>query len=142
MAKTTEERENEIRTAVQALAEAHRKLDERLDAVLWLKTKTPGVWILEVMPDMPPDAHAERPMEFSPSKDFRYTLNLLLGRDRDFRNAVRRNTSFARAVAAAEPILPHPAIGKKLIKYAESELQRTSSMSCTTSAPVRAKKTG
>src|ERR1700729_2336113 len=96
--KTSTDREARVASAVESLIAHHRTLGERMTGALWLKTKEPGVWVLEVMPDMPADERAEEPMEFTPSSSFRFTLNLLTGREEDFRKALRRNPDFAAAV--------------------------------------------
>jgi hypothetical protein len=110
-----------VAEAVRELVAAHRKLDDaRITAALWLKTKKPGVWVLEVTPDMPADPKADQPMEFGPSKDFRFTLNLLLARAADFRAAMKRDPQFAEAVADAEPIPPQSPSTRALQKYARA----------------------
>jgi hypothetical protein len=112
-------RDERIALAVRDLVAAHRKLDDvRITAALWLKSAEPGVWVLEVAPDMASDPKADEPMEFAPAKGFRFTLNLLLARENDFRAAIRRNPDFARRVAEAEPISPSTQQARDLQRFA------------------------
>jgi len=81
------------------------------------------VWVLEVTPDVPADTKAGRPMEFGPSKGFRFTLNLLLARAADFRAAMKRARRFAKAVADAEPVPPQTRGALELQRYVRELLR-------------------
>jgi len=116
-------RDDKIAVAVRELVAAHRKLsDVVITAALWLKTAKPGVWVLEVVSGMPADSKADEPMEFAPSKGFRFTLNLLLAREKDFRAAIRRNQHFAAMVADAAPIPPDIICARTLQVYARQHV--------------------
>ncbi|HEX7601230.1 MAG TPA: hypothetical protein VF316_06475 [Polyangiaceae bacterium] len=112
------------RAAVVALVKAHSKLEDRHTGALWLSTKKSGVWLLEVVPTMPPDDRVGEPMEFLPSREFRYTLRLLSGREEDFLAALDRNVDLAEAVAAGTPIPAANAVTERLQKRAKKALKK------------------
>ena len=97
--------------AINALVHAHSKLEDVHTGALWLpRWDGPAVKLLEIIPSMPIDARADEPMEFLPSKDFRYTLQLINGRAADLRDAIERNGEFAQAVLDGVPVpAPTPA---------------------------------
>lgn len=92
------------REAVLSLVRAHAALEDRLTGAIWLSAKRNGVWLVEIIPSMPADARADEPMEFLPSRDFRYALHLYTGREADLLSAIDRNVAFAASIAAGTPV--------------------------------------
>ena len=72
---------------------------------------------------MPADAHADEPMEFLPSRDFRYALRLYTGREADVLSAIDRNAKFATAIAAGTPVPDATAATRRLQARARKALK-------------------
>lgn len=111
------------REAVVALVRAHAALEDPLTGAIWLSTKRNGVWLVEVVPSMPADARADEPMEFLPSRDFRYALHLHTGREADLLSAIDRNVAFAAAIAAGTPVPDATAVTRRLQARARKALK-------------------
>jgi hypothetical protein len=112
--------------AIKALVRAHLKLEDKPTGALWLPEKRlAGVTLLEIVPTMPEDPRAGEPMEFLPSRDFRYALRLITGRAADLKAAIERDEKLAQAVVDGVPI-PEPtsatkslqALAKRVVKQA------------------------
>jgi hypothetical protein len=112
--------------AIKVLVRAHSKLEDKPTGVLWLPEKRrAGVTLLEIVPTMPEDSRAGEPIEFLPSRGFRYALRLITGRAADLKAAIERDEKLAQAVVDGVPI-PEPtsatkslqALAKKIVKQA------------------------
>lgn len=111
------------REAVLALVRAHAALEDRHTGAIWLSTKRNGVWLVEIVPSMPADARADEPMEFLPSRDFRYALHLYTGREADVLSAIDRNATFAAAITAGTPVPDATAATRRLQARARKALK-------------------
>ena len=103
------------REAVLTLVRAHSVLEDRHTGAIWLSDEKTGVSLVEIVPSMPSDARADEPMEFLPSRAFRYTLHLYTGREQDILSAIDRNEAFAADIAAGTPV-PAPTAATKRVQ--------------------------
>lgn len=72
---------------------------------------------------MPADARVDQPMEFLPSRDFRYALRLYAGREADILSAIDRNVTFATAIAEGTPVPDATASTRRLQARARKVLK-------------------
>lgn len=110
-----------MKRRLNELVARHRLIkDEPIGAALWLKTRMPGVWLLETMESMPPDPHhADEPLEVIESYAGKpYTLSLLLAREKDVHSTILRNVDFAIAVAESEVLPDGEERGSRLRDFA------------------------
>jgi hypothetical protein len=110
------------REAVFELVRSHTQLDPDLAGAIWLATKQDSVWLLEVVPTLPPDEYVEEPIEFLPSRAFRYGLRLIAGRETDLLRAIGRSVGLANAVANGLPIPRENTVTRRLRDRARKTL--------------------
>ena len=93
------------RDAVERLVEQHAQIkDEPMDAAIWIRQDEPGVWLVEVLPELSDDGDAYEPVEFGPGSTFRYTLYLVVGNRRSLEKALSTHTDLAEWVARGEAL--------------------------------------
>lgn len=104
---------------MRELVRAHAALDEPMDTAVWIRQRDRAAWLVEVLPDMPPDVQPERPVLFNPGRTFRYPLYLLAGCLDDVHRALETDSSLAQAVANGQ-VLHGDAAGEELRFYAQA----------------------
>jgi hypothetical protein len=96
------------REHVQKLAQAHSELpSEPTTGAIWIHRDRAEAWLVEVIPAMNADGHADDPVFFDAGVSFRFPLALIAGNRQSLEDALRRNVELARAVAAGEVIIDH-----------------------------------
>lgn len=106
------------REEMHELVQAHAGLSEPMEAAIWIRQHDREAWLVEVIPSMAKDPHAERPVAFGPGRFFRHALNLIAGNLDDLKEAIRRDRSLAVAIADGE-VLYGEAQGHALKRFAE-----------------------
>ncbi len=84
------------------LAQAHAGLEDRMDAAVWVRQGDHDAWLVELLPDLPADAHPARPVHFNPGRSFRHALNLLAAPRDDPERALHEDPDLAAWVADGE----------------------------------------
>jgi hypothetical protein len=87
---------------VQELVHSHATLDEPMTAAVWIHPDQAAVWLVEVLPGLPDDPDALRPIVFSPSADFRYPFHLIAGSLESLLRALPKSPDLAKAIASGE----------------------------------------
>lgn len=86
---------------IKELVEAHTKLEDRMTGAIWIRQNKneSEAWIVEVIPAMADDDHAEEPTHFNPGVGFRFPLVLIAGNRTSIEAALKRNNELATEVA-------------------------------------------
>jgi hypothetical protein len=84
------------------LVQAHARLEDRMDAAIWIRTDAPDAWLVELLPDLPADRHPGRPVQFNAGRTFRHELNLIAANADDLRAAIRADAQLAGWLADGE----------------------------------------
>lgn len=93
------------RDAVERLVEQHAQIkDEPMDAAIWIRQDEPGVWLVEVLPELSDDGDAYQPVEFGPGRTFRYILHLIVGNRRSLEQAISDHADLAEWIARGEAL--------------------------------------
>ena len=90
------------RGEIQRLIQAHAALPDRMEAAVWIRQTDRDAWLLEVLPDLPPDEHVAEPVNFNPGTDFRYPLHLIAGNREDIEAAIRQSEQLRAWVASGD----------------------------------------
>lgn len=98
-----------------------RQRDLLTDGAMWLQQEAPEAWLLEILPEIPMQAKTYPPIVFTPSYEFRFTLNLVAGPEAALRSAIEEFPELAQAVAEGEVLVPSEAIDR-LIAFAKSRV--------------------
>ncbi len=113
------------RDKVAARVAAHQSLREApAAAAVWIRMSEPTVWLLEVIPTLPEEDHAEEPIFFNPGVAFQFPLALIAGTRRTLEFTLRSNPELARFVASGELMLDPSGDALALVTLA-SELAAT-----------------
>ncbi len=100
------------------LVAAHRDLEEPMDAAIWINPDDPFAWLIEVLPELPDDERVERPLVYTPSRDFRYALHLIAGNFSNLEQAIRQDRGLAEKVARGVVLYQSRDEGSRLIELA------------------------
>jgi hypothetical protein len=106
------------REKVQELVQAHARIEDPTTDAIWIKPDATEVWLVEVIPSMSDDEHAEEPLYFNPGAGFRFPLALLPGNRASLEDALRRDRELAKAVAAGEVMLDNSGTASHLVAVA------------------------
>jgi hypothetical protein len=93
------------RANVEELARAHAALEEPTTAAIWIHRGRPEAWLVEVIPTMASDEHADEPVFLNPGVGFRFPLAIIAGNRESLEAALRRNAELARAVADGDVVV-------------------------------------
>ena len=93
------------RANVEELARAHAALEEPTTGAIWIHKARPEAWLVEVIPTMAADEHADEPVFFNPGAGFRFPIAIIAGNRASLEAALRRNAELARAVADGDVVV-------------------------------------
>jgi hypothetical protein len=102
------------------LVVAHAGLPDRMDAAVWIRQGDADAWLVELLPELPADAHPSRPVQFNPGRSFRHALNLIAANRADLERALGENNQLATWVADGE-VLHGGDAGRALVELARKK---------------------
>jgi hypothetical protein len=105
------------RANVEELARAHAALDEPTTGAIWIHRDRPEAWLVEVIPTMAADDHADEPVYLNAGAGFRFPLAIIAGNRDSLEAALRRNADLARAVADGDVVVG-AAVAQPLLELA------------------------
>ncbi len=92
-----------------------------MDTAIWIHQNHREGWLVEVLPSLGSDPHAERPVSFNPGRMFRHPLNLIAANSSDLKEAILRDGALAKAIAEGD-VLCGEEHGRELKAFAERSL--------------------
>jgi hypothetical protein len=107
---------------IQALARAHRELNDPATGAIWIRRGEPEAWLVEIIPSMSDDERADEPTYFNPGITFRFPLALIAGNLASLKRAVKRNHALAQDIADGEVL--YGDVAETLSKYASGVAAR------------------
>ena len=112
------------RDAIKRLVEQHAQIkDEPMEAAIWIRQDEPGVWLVEVLPELSDDGDVHEPVEFSPGRTFRFALHLIAGNGRSLKQAISDHADLAEWIARGEALYGGRECGQ-LMDFARKTLSR------------------
>jgi hypothetical protein len=80
---------------VEALVEAHKRLEDPMNCAIWIRQAAAEVWLVECIPTMADDERAGEPTFFGPGIGFRFPLALIAGNITSLEAAIRADPQLA-----------------------------------------------
>lgn len=103
---------------VRELVRTHEELDEPMDGAIWIRRGEEGVWLVEILPDLPSDDSIYKPVVFAPDSAFRRTLFLIAGNLGDLLRHVDRD----RAIEILDGVVVSESAAVKELQQKAREL--------------------